>query len=467
MQLRNWSFLLFVLVGLLALVAVAPACGGDDDDDDDASDDDDDDDAGVDCEDGLCILTGTIKSDVTMTADNEYLLSGGVFIGDDATSATLTIEAGTRIYGESSSNGMLVISRGSKIMAEGTADAPIVFSSSKSDGSRARGDWGGLILNGRAPVNNCNAGTDAAFCEALGEGGTGFYGGDDPDDSSGVLNYVRVEFAGRILSPDNELNGIAFQGVGRGTEVDNIHVHMNKDDGVEFFGGTVNVKHIIITGVADDMLDWTDGWTGKVQYAVLQQYSDAGDNGIEADNSGEDNTATPRSHPTISNVTIIGSGSDEFSSDGMRLREGTAANIYNAAVMNFAGSCVKVANVETYENAWDTDHLSGELTIMNSRVTCDTNFKDEYDFEEDGETKIPGPFTVADDLFGADDAGNSTGDLGLTDPTNTTSPNWAPEGGSALLGAGAAPDDSFFDDADYIGAIGSDDWTTWTEFPAN
>ena len=149
----------------------------------------------------------------------------------------LEIEAGTTIYGDSATNGTLVIARGSQIHAHGTAAAPIVMTSDQLEGERARGDWGGLIINGYAPLNIEGG-------EAEGEGDTGTYGGDDPTDSSGILEYVRVEFAGTEFSPDNELNGIAFQGVGSGTTVENVMVKFNKDDGLEFFGGTVEVKYV-------------------------------------------------------------------------------------------------------------------------------------------------------------------------------------------------------------------------------
>lgn len=213
----------------------------------------------------------------------------------------LTIEPGTQIFGETSSKAFLVIRRGSKIQAVGTKAAPIVFTSSKAAGARARGD-GGVVINGRAPINGC----DAAPCVAEGEGGTGLYGGANAADDSGTLRYVRVEFGGFPITEDNELNGIAFQGVGSGTDVDHIQIHMAKDDGIEFFGGTASAKFILTTGVSDDNIDWTDGWTGKLQFAVAQQYEDTGDNGIEADNNGDNNAALPRSSPTLSNLTLIG-----------------------------------------------------------------------------------------------------------------------------------------------------------------
>ena len=323
---------------------------------------------GISCENNLCILSGTITEDITLTADKQYLLRGGVFIGDDEAETVLTIEAGTTIYGESSTDGMLSIRRNSRIIAEGTAEAPIVFTSSKEPGSRSRGDWGGLIINGNAPINAC-ADEAAVNCEAFGEGGTGFYGGDNPEDDSGILKYLRVEFAGTLVSPENELNGIAFQGVGSGTTVEYIQVHMNADDGVEFFGGTVFAKYILISSVGDDSLDWTDGWQGGAQYVILHQSDDNGDNGIEADNNGENNEAEPRSNPSLANFTVIGSPDSESSDIGILLREGTAASIMNFAVLGFNESCLSINNAATVTQA-----DRGNITMSHSALGCATNF---------------------------------------------------------------------------------------------
>ena len=150
----------------------------------------------------VVVLEGRLNADKTLTSAYDYLLRGAVFVEGGA---TLTIEAGVKVYGEQATNGTLIISQGSKIMAEGTASAPIVMSSDAFEGSRARGQWGGLIINGNAPTNQG---------VTFGEGDTGAFGGNNPADSSGVLRYVRVEYAGIEFSPDNELNGIAFQGVG-------------------------------------------------------------------------------------------------------------------------------------------------------------------------------------------------------------------------------------------------------------
>ena len=202
-----------------------------------------------------CLLSGRYKStEMVLTNNNDYVLEGGVFFGNDnKENAVLRIQAGTKIYGKSGAD-YLVITRGSQIFAEGTKAQPIVMTAAKT-ANRNRGEWGGLIINGNAPINGCDAGV--SLCEAEGEGSTGLYGGNEAADNSGILKYLRVEFAGYEITPDNELNGIAFQGVGSGTEVNYIQVHMNADDGVEFFGGTVNVKHVLLTGNKDDSMDWT------------------------------------------------------------------------------------------------------------------------------------------------------------------------------------------------------------------
>ncbi len=417
------------------------------------------------CDGSVCTLTGTIVDDLTLTADKQWLLRGGVFIGNDKDRTILTIEPGTNIYGESATTGMLVVTRGSQIMAEGTREKPIVFTSSKAPGSRARGDWGGVIINGRAPTNNCAEDTPhPELCEAFGEGGTGWYGGDDPNDNSGVLKYVRIEFAGHIISPDNELNGLALQGVGRGTTLDYIQVHMNKDDGIEFFGGTANFKHVLVTGVADDNLDWTDGWQGKGQFFVCQQYDDAADNGLEADNNAENNAAAPRSHPTLSNLTVIGSPQSEHSDLGILLREGTAANISNAVVLGWNESCFDIDHRETYENAFSGANLSGELTLSHSIFSCTSNFKNDDDNVKDENGNVVWHEPLTEEEFFNLNTGNSVADPQLKDPYNISAPDYRPASGSAAASGASVPQDQFFEQVAYRGGVDpQNDWTAgWT-----
>lgn len=442
--------------GLLALATavIFGGCPSEEEDNNEAN-------SALSCEGDLCTLTGEITEDLTLSADKEYVLKGGVFVGDDTNATTLTIEPGTTIYGDPSTLSFLVIRRHAKLMAQGTADKPIIFTSGKDDGKRARGDWGGIIINGQAPLNVCAAGT--ALCEAEGEGNTGKYGGSKADDNSGVLKYVRVEFGGQQITSDNELNGIAFQGVGAGTTVDHVQVHMSKDDGVEFFGGTVNAKHLLITGAGDDSIDWTDGWQGKLQYAIVQQYDDDGDNGIEADNNGDNNTAAPRSKPTLSNITLIGSPASSSSDLGMLLREGTGANIYNTLVLAFNEACISMDQDETFS--------AGEVSFTRVIAHCATSvdFCDVRDVtakSADGDKKSctsEGIDAAAVEALFTEGSGNQQVDPQLGAPTDLSAPDFAPKAGSPALGAGQAPSESFFEAADFIGAVGAQRWYEgWT-----
>ena len=338
-----------------------------------------------------------------------------------------------------------------RIVADGTPQQPIVFTSDQPVGARARGDWGGLIINGRAPVN-----LPGGLGE--GEGDTGQYGGDNPDDDSGILRYVRVEYAGIEFSPENELNGIAFQGVGRGTIVDHVQVKHNKDDGVEFFGGTVDAKHLLLTSIGDDSLDWTFGWIGRVQYAVVHQSGDDADNGFESDNNAENNELLPRSNPTIFNVTAIGDpdfdeGSE--SDDGFEIRAGTAGTIRNFIVMGFKENGVDYSDSSTIAQATQgnlvlTHGIMFQNAVLSGTATFDSNSR---------------PFLTAVPSI-------VVANPGLSDPYNLDNPNYRPTGLATLAGGQLAPatppNDGFFDVTTYIGALSPDperDWTRgWTNF---
>ncbi len=391
-----------------------------------------------------------VNSEITLTKDKVWLLKGGVFIGgDNKDSSTITIEPGTKIVGERGDD-FLSISRGSKIFAKGTKNEPIIFTSAKET-NRKRGEWGGLILNGNAPINGClieDGKADQGSCTDTGEGQTGNYGGNNPEDSSGVLEYVRVEFAGFEISTDNELNGISFYGVGSGTTVNHIQVHMNADDGVEFYGGTVNVKNVLLTGIRDDSLDWTYGWVGKAQFVIIHQYDDEGNNGIEADNRESKMNSIPRSNPILSNLTMIGTSAEgPKGGEGILLRHGTAAEIYNTVVTGFKKSCFDMDSKETFE-------VAGNNTVMeNVYLSCDKNIKIN---DEDGFSDL---FNL-DTWFLEEQFGNKmVADLKMN--------KWVPQAGSPLLENGEAPIDTelFFDEVDFIGAVrdADSDWTQgWT-----
>jgi hypothetical protein len=374
-------------------------------------------------------VTGSITSNTTWTANNTYLLSGAVFV---RSGATLTIEAGTRIVGEKSSTGTLVIDRGARIMAQGTETQPIVFTSDRPNGSRARGDWGGLIINGNAPLNVPGG-------QKEGEGDTGVFGGNNPSDSSGVLRYVRVEFAGIEFSPDNELNGIAFQGTGAGTACDHLQVHYNLDDGFEWFGGNAACKYLVATGAGDDSFDWTDGWTGRGQFWVAQQKGDDADSGFESDNLAGAVDAAPRSAPTIFNVTLVGAPSTADgaqSANGMVLRAGTGGMLRNFIVLGFKQRGVDVRD-RSVALAQD-----GTLSFANAIV------------HGNGGGAFGGYTSWAN---------VSQDNPMLGDPYSLAAPNWQPAaGGPARNGAvsvATPPNDGFFESANFVGAIGATDWT--------
>ncbi|WP_395374127.1 hypothetical protein [Marinicella sp. W31] len=399
-----------------------------------------------------CSVSGTLTGDITLTNNATWVLSGGVFVGgDNTTPANMTVEPGTRIVG-ASGNDFIAIQRGSKIFAEGTPNAPIVFSGPFNAGAAEAGpgNWGGLVINGNAPINVCND-DDFANCSAVGEGGAGSYGGGDANDSSGVLKYVRVQFGGFKINDTNELNGIAFQGVGAGTVVDYIQVHANEDDGIEFFGGTVNAKHVVLTDIRDDSLDWTQGWNGNVQYVLIQQNPDTAvdkDRGFESDNFDDGNDNNPRSQPLIANATLIGAAADGRDTIGMILKEGTGGNITNSIVTGFE-SCLDIDDSTTFAAAGAPDNLTGVLTINNTIFDCPVNF------QEDGD----GTFTV--EAFFNAQMGNVTQTVNLENgfiPADNTVRGFTID--ATRFGA-------FFDKVDYAGAFDSQSaaWTNgWTDF---
>jgi hypothetical protein len=281
---------------------------------------------------------------------------------------SLTIGAGAIIKADANAAiaTTVIIDRGAVINANGTIGSPIVFTSSNSDAENAyaantaaSGDWGGLVINGYAPVN-LTGGT------GIGEGSSGTYGGTNVADNSGTLSYVRVEYSGKLFSTENELNGIALQGVGNGTTIDNLHVHKAKDDGLEFFGGSVDAKHVIISYAQDDQFDWTSGWNGQVQYLVLihSAGSSADPRGIEGDNLSTNFAATPRSAPKIWNVSIF--GDKKYYKDIIKLRRGTDATIGNLYIANQCGMKINLESDETINRVTtDGATYSADTTFAN------------------------------------------------------------------------------------------------------
>lgn len=442
--------------GFLALGLALAACGGDDNPGNP--------DAPINQPDGppggmdIDVAGGDITTDTTWESQNTYILKGQVFV----TGGTLTIEAGTRIEGDAGS--VLVISTGGNIEAVGTAAAPIVFTSSAL--TPAPGDWGGLVLLGTASINVAG-GTERieGFPDSVGAKVS--YGSATPNDADdcGTLRYTRVEYGGFALSPDNELNGIGVGGCGSGTEIDFVQIHAGLDDGIEMFGGTASLKHLVITQPNDDGLDWDFGWRGTAQWIVMQQSATRGERGIEADNSEGAPTATPISDPTVCNFTYV--GGSQSSNTGAMLRRGTRGQIHNSI---FVGSHVPV-DVNGNDSAGQVP--TNEILVKNTYFYNGGTpvYPAAWD---DGSTPgleddCPGGAgtCVLEEIVFGTDATNDIADPMLNPAaTNGLAPVFSLVAGSPALTA-AAPPSPCDATATYAGAIGATDWTTgWTAYPA-
>lgn len=305
-----------------------------------------------------CQISGVITGSLLLPfrPGTLYSLSGRVDVGRDVggdgnkaggSPATLAIEPGVVIFGSSGAD-FLLVNRGSKLFANGTASRPIVFTSRANiegtSGAEAIGQWGGIVLLGRAPINRCiGAGVPGGSvnCESQIEGTTNaFYGGADINDSSGSLQYVQVRYPGFEIAPGNELNGITLGGIGAGTVFEHIQVHNSSDDGYEWFGGRVNGKYLIATGIDDDALDTDFGYKGVNQFVLTVGRAAGGDRTIEADTSGND-LFVPRSNPLFANATMI----HRRPPAAILQRGGTDYRIYNSIMApTTTTGCVQMAN---------------------------------------------------------------------------------------------------------------------------
>ena len=289
---------------------------------------------------GVTVVTGPITTNTTWTTGSRYKLSGFVNVNDGA---TLTIQPGVIVFGEQATKGSLIINRGAQINAVGTADQPIVFTSEKAPGARNSGDWGGVILAGRAGLNIPTG-------QAILEGGTGttYGGGATPNDNdnSGTLKYVRIEFAGIVFTTNNEINCLTLGAVGRATTIDYVQCSFSGDDSYEPFGGAVNLRHMIAFASLDDMFDGDNGWRGNVQFALGIANPDIADvsqsNGIEHDNDGSSSGNTPLTMPIFSNLTILGPRTQRptgainpLFGRGAHIRRNARTNLFNSVLLGF------------------------------------------------------------------------------------------------------------------------------------
>lgn len=333
--------------------------------------------SGGDTTDDVINLSGVYTEDLTLDAEKSYLVTGPVLM---ASGTTFTIPAGMTIpVSPVGVNAYIAIQQGAKIIADGTASNPIVFTSNAS--TPGSGDWGGLILCGRAPINSTPVGSEDTSTTEV--GGLA-YGGNTPNDDSGILRYVRIEYAGGAIDGNSELNGVSLYAVGNETVIDYVQMYIGSDDGFEFFGGTVNGSHLSVVGAEDDSIDWTEGWTGTITDVYVKHLA-SHDKAFECDGYNTDfsNEGGYFSAPNVTNVTIVGDLSTAADSEAIRLRAGTQG-IFTNVVINDYDEAFDLDG-DTGDNPTGQGVLDGLLKAMDvtfNNVTTKVKNDTGYTFEE-------------------------------------------------------------------------------------
>lgn len=401
--------------------------------------------------------TGT----VTWESGKEYILEGKVFVNDGQ---VLTIEAGTVIrakQGSGSSASALIVARGGRIIAEGTAANPIIFTCEGDDLEGSidyddRGLWGGVIILGMATINT-SSGEDNIEGISTSEP-RGIFGGSNDEDNSGVLKYVSIRHGGTDLGQDNEINGLTFGGVGSETVIENIEVISNADDGIEIFGGTVNLKNIVVTHCSDDAIDIDLGYRGNAQFLCLIQNDEYGDNLLEIDGGDDVKTAMPYSTPIIYNVTGVGRNS-EYSNKLITFNDNAGGRIYNSVFIN-QGNGVTIeysASRKSSYQMWEQGYL-----VLENNIFYDVNSNEStnlFSIVANDDEDIAEQQGVIDEYFITAPNRIANPEFEQTDSTITLISE-SPELTSSYS---ALPDDSFFSTANYVGAFGTYNWISdWT-----
>ena len=429
-----------------------------------------------------------------------YLLKGWVYI---TSGATLTIEPGTIIKGDKETKAALIVETGGKIIAQGTKDLPIIFTSAQPAGSRKPGDWGGIIVCGKATNNKT---------EMIIEGGPrSKHGGNDDADNSGVISYVRIEFAGYPFKADQEINGLTLGSVGSGTKIDHVQVSYSNDDSFEWFGGTVNAKYLISYHGWDDDFDTDSGFRGNVQFGLIVRNPKIADksisNGFESDNNSDAPNQLPVTRPVFSNITLIGAaGQDPLFLNttayidggsynpnngsklgqhqaGIQIRRGSNLHIYNSVMTGFPVGIMICNDKGSQTQSAATD---GRIGIKNVYIVKDgilgsdkdASFKDSLSvnsstFDRSATESFSASFFKQ--ASNKNQIYTNISELGLKQPNSLqTSPNWGPVAGSVLTGKSGLFTESllaasYFDKVDFIGAFRSDaqadNWTAgWANF---
>jgi len=435
-------------------------------------------------------VSGDISASTNWTKDKIYLLKGFVYVTNGA---TLTIAPGTIIKGEKASKGTLVITRGAKINATGTESEPIVFTSAAAAGARSSGDWGGVILLGKAPINP--TGSSARIEGGLDAKGDEEkyirYGGTEAADNSGVMKYVRIEYAGIPFSPDNEINGLTMGGVGSGTTLDYIEVYRSGDDAFEWFGGSVNAKHLLAIGSVDDDFDTDFGFSGKVQFGLSQRaqvIADfSGSNGFESDNDGAGSTNSPQTSAIFSNMTIVGpmlpanlSGNNTSNINAnfqhaAQIRRNSAISIGNSLLTNYTEGVYYDDGTGT---AASSNYVAGRSVFTDNIIFgCNVKSNEVKAINATSKALFEAGLRAAN-LF---DATKSVNDLltsplkygidfkASTDATFYGKPDFTVKAGSAAAAGAVFTNakfaDAFFEKVAYKGAFGTTDWSAnWATY---
>ncbi|MGZ8537896.1 MAG: hypothetical protein ACXWV9_06495 [Flavisolibacter sp.] len=424
------------------------------------------------------VLSGKINADRTLLTGKTYKMKGTVYLVDGA---KLTIQPGVTIQGEKTSRGALVVTRGTQIIANGTATQPVVFTSDQA--SPQRGDWGGIVILGRAKTNasfNGVAGVGEIEGGVNNAEGLGLYGGADDNDNSGVLKFVRIEYAGYAFLPDKELNGITFGGVGKGTVVDHVQVSYSNDDSFEWFGGSVDCKYLIAYKGLDDDFDMDNGFSGRLQFGIGFRDSTiadiSGSNGFEIDNDAGGSTLTPQTSSVISNFTMVGPrstltniGNSNYRR-GIHNRRNSAVSFFNTIIMG-------------WPTGWNLDASTGNPIDLNYTGATPKAFVsnsilggNNSNFSYNASSSAPTGWTTTDqaNYFNRAGAGNNvlttTNDVGLAAAfkyDNTVDFNATP-GSPASTGSSFtnAKLTGFFTATVHRGAagVGDDWWKNWTRF---
>lgn len=397
-----------------------------------------------------------------------YLIDGQVDVGTDGgptadasdglndTNVVLTIEPGVTLAGLDAS--YLNVNRGNQIQANGTAARPIIWTSQQNirgeNTDNSSGDWGGLIINGRAPVTDCLSNTatpGTADCEREVEGTTTppRYGGNEPTDNSGSVTFVQLRYSGTVLANGDELQALTTGGVGSGTTLSNIMSFNSADDGVEFFGGEVNINGLVVVGAEDDSIDTDTGVKANLQYVVAVQRQDIGDTIIEADSSNTVEENTPRQNTQISNATFIQRRNDD---QVVRIRGRADYALLNTIIVDASSNgtpCLRVDTIETLSRAADASiDEAGPVRFESVALDCATAFRDGAD-------------TTAAGVQAQFDAG-SNNNSAFTNTLSMTYINGANESGLVAFNPTALS--SFFEDAGFVGAAQSGDtrFEGWT-----